>query len=65
MTLPNLSDQEALNGAMLTLAAFWALCSAGALINNARAGARVAASLWAMSLTGSCMVVVYLLRSLL
>ncbi len=56
-----MSTQLAVNGAMLMLVGFWIVASAGALINNARAGANVAAALWAMSLTGSCMVAAYLI----
>jgi hypothetical protein len=52
------------NAAVLVLAAFWVIASASAAINKARAGAKAAALLWALSFTGACLVVFYLIWSL-
>jgi hypothetical protein len=40
-----ISDQNAVNAAVLVVVAFWAIASASASINNTRAGAKAAASL--------------------
>jgi hypothetical protein len=44
--------------------AFWAVASASATINNARAGAKGAALFWALSFTGACLIDAYVFWSL-
>ncbi len=64
MLVQAINDQNAVNAAVLVLAAFWIIASASAAINKVRAGAKAAALLWALSFTGSCLVVFYLIWSL-
>ena len=60
-----ISDENVVNAAVLVVMAFWAVASASATINNARAGAKGPALLWALSFTGACLVDAYLFWSLL
>ena len=59
------NNENTVNAGVLIVVAFWAAASASATINNARAGAKIAALLWALSCMGTCGVAVYLLWSLL
>ena len=59
------NDHNAVNAAVLVVMVFWAIASVSAAINNARAGAKVAALLWALSFAGACLVAAYLFWSLL
>jgi hypothetical protein len=59
-----ISDQNAVNAAVLVVVAFWAVASASATINNARAGAKGAALFWALSSAGACLIDAYLVWSL-
>jgi hypothetical protein len=51
--IQTISDQNAVNAAVLVVVAFYA-----------RAGAKTAASLWALSFTGACLMDAYLIWSL-
>jgi len=59
------NDENTVDAAVLIVVAFWAAASASATISNARAGAKIAASLWALSCVGSCGVALYLFWNLL
>ncbi len=59
-----ISDQNAVNAAVLVVVAFWTVASASAAISNTRAGAKTAASLWALSFTGACLIDAYLFWSM-
>ena len=59
------NDENAVNAAVLVVMAYWTVASASATINNARAGAKTAALLWALSCTGGCLAAAYLFWSLL
>ncbi len=60
-----INGENTMNAAVLVVVSFWAVASASATINNARAGAKTAALLWALSCTGACGVAAYLFWSLL
>ncbi len=59
------NDENTVNAAVLIVVAFWVAASASATLNNARAGAKIATLLWALSCMGTCGVAVYLFWSLL